>query len=136
MRVIGDRVNVKGFWLAAISIVLVSAAQLLMKFGTMSLTDLNDIEFSLSGLHLLLNPAVILPITAAGILYFLSVFSWVKTLGHLPLSVAYPLLSLSYPLVHFGAVMSASLAETPSVQRSIGLALIILGVAVASRNTK
>lgn len=136
MLVSDNRVNAKGFWLAAISIVLVSAAQLLMKFGTMNIADLNVIDISLSSVYLLLNPAVIMPIAAAGILYVLSVFSWVKTLGHLPLSVAYPLLSLSYPLVHFCAVLSGALAETPSLQRSIGLALIILGVGVASRNPK
>lgn len=57
--------------------------------------------------------------------YLIAVMLWVRVLRDLPLSRAYPLLSLSYPLVYCGAVVW--LDESLSLQRTLGTALVSVG---------
>jgi len=61
--------------------------------------------------------------------YLVAVLLWVRVLRDLPLSRAYPLLSLSYPLVYCGAVVW--LGESLSLQRTVGTALVSLGALLA-----
>ncbi len=64
--------------------------------------------------------------------YGLSVIVWVIGLSRVPVSQAYPLLSLGYVLTALGAW--ALLGETLSVQRITGIAVIIAGVVLISRS--
>ena len=64
--------------------------------------------------------------------YGLSLLVWIKALGQLPLSVAYPLLSVSYVLVYLAATNLPGLDEVASWQRSGGVAFIVLGVALVT----
>jgi len=64
--------------------------------------------------------------------YGLSVIVWVIGLSRVPVSQAYPLLSLGYVLTALGAW--ALLGETLSVQRMTGIAVIIAGVVLISRS--
>ena len=64
--------------------------------------------------------------------YGLSVIVWVIGLSRVPVSQAYPLLSLGYVLTALGAW--ALLGETLSVQRIFGIAVIIGGVFLVSRS--
>lgn len=64
--------------------------------------------------------------------YGLSVIVWVIGLSRVPVSQAYPLLSLGYVLTALGAW--AMLGETLSVQRISGIAVIIVGVYLVSRS--
>ncbi len=64
--------------------------------------------------------------------YGLSVIVWVIGLSRVPVSQAYPLLSLGYVLTALGAW--AMLGETLSMQRIAGIAVIIVGVYLVSRS--
>lgn len=64
--------------------------------------------------------------------YGLSVVIWIVGLSRVPVSQAYPLLSLGY-------VLNLGLAwwlfgEVPSVQRVLGVGVIILGVVLVARS--
>ena len=66
---------------------------------------------------------------AAGILaYLCSMMIWVYCLKNTKLSVAYPLLSLSYVLVYIGAALWPTINEAMTLQKTVGIALILFGV--------
>lgn len=119
----------KGLAFAAASVLLVSVAQLALKFGVGHIA-----ADALHTWHLLpaalATPMVLLPLAAGMACYGASVFFWLAALGRLPLNLAYPLLSLSYPLVYLGAVLLPFFNETVNVQRLAGIGLIMLGVAL------
>ncbi len=61
--------------------------------------------------------------------YLVAVLLWVAVLRQVPLSRAYPLLSLSYPLVYIGAVVW--LGEAMSPLRTLGTSLVTVGAMLA-----
>lgn len=69
---------------------------------------------------------------AALLAYGLSVIVWVIGLSRVPVSQAYPLLSLGYVLTALGSW--AMLGEVLSVQRNVGIAVIIVGVILVTRS--
>jgi undecaprenyl phosphate-alpha-L-ara4N flippase subunit ArnF len=76
---------------------------------------------------------MVLPIAAAAVLlglaaYAFSMLSWFNALRFLPLSRAYPLLSLSYVLVWGLAVAMPIFPDTFSTGKLMAIALIIVGV--------
>jgi undecaprenyl phosphate-alpha-L-ara4N flippase subunit ArnF len=114
--------------LAGASIVLTAAGQLGMKAGMRALADLDTPP----GLENVLFTQVTLW-TAAGLCcYCLSMLAWLTVLSRYPLSLMYPLLSLSYVLVYLGATHWSMLMEPASMTRSVGTVLIALGVAMVS----
>ena len=64
--------------------------------------------------------------------YGFSVIAWVIGLSRVPVSQAYPLLSLGYVLTALGAW--AMLGETLSLQRIAGIAVVIAGVFLIARS--
>jgi undecaprenyl phosphate-alpha-L-ara4N flippase subunit ArnF len=60
--------------------------------------------------------------------YALSMLSWLAALRDLPLGRAYSLLSISYALVYLLAASLPLFNETFSLSKTIGVALVILGV--------
>ncbi|MFL5252640.1 MAG: small multi-drug resistant family protein [Rhodopila sp.] len=114
-----------GIWLLALgSIGLSAVAQLLMKIG------MTAVRTGASGgsadmlLAAVLNPYVIGGLGAYG----LSAVLWLLVLSRLPLSLAYPLVSLGFIVV---VVLSALILHEPvSVVRLAGVALIVGGVVV------
>lgn len=124
-----------GMMLVGISVVLVSIAQLLLKFGAVHATLLHDI----AALAELFNAPIVLtlalPIALGLLCYMTSMFVWLRALGELPLSVAYPLLSLSYPLVYIAALLLPEFNETLSTSRIAGLLLTIVGIALLAPHT-
>ena len=68
--------------------------------------------------------------------YLLSMLLWIRVLMRLPLSVAYPLLSISYVLVYLVATSWSFWGETASTARSAGIGLILLGVILVSLPAK
>ena len=62
--------------------------------------------------------------------YAVSMGCWIFALKQLPLSIAYPLLSLSYVLVYLGAVYLPGLQESVSVIKNIGILCILAGLAL------
>lgn len=114
----------KGYgWIAA-SVLLVSAAQLMMRWAMPQLPDLSR-PISSGNLPALL-PALLLVVGLAA--YGLSMLCWIRALHCFPLSRIYPLLSLSYVLVWLAAVSLPFFHEPFSWRGLAGIAVIILGV--------
>lgn len=119
------------------SVLLVSFAQLILKFGMLSLPGEPSLETYFKLITIEYFTAALLPILVGLICYLISMVAWMKALTALPLSLAYPLLSVSYILVYLGAVYFPSLHETTSPHRLLGIILIVVGVVfVASPNIK
>lgn len=72
------------------------------------------------------------PLFGAGfVLLFLSALVWFRIITYEPLSTAYPLMiGLIFVMVNIGAVIV--FRESMSVGKAIGLAVILLGIAIAS----
>lgn len=124
-----------GLIFVATSVILVSVAQLLLKLGASHGLTLHE----LSTLSTLLNPHWLrhtaLPIAIGLAFYLASMLVWLRALGELPLSVAYPLLSLSYPLVYLAALLLPGFHETLSTTRVLGLLLASAGIALLAPRT-
>ena len=80
------------------------------------------------GLELLSVP----PLWYALIAYGLSVIVWLVGLSRVPVSQAYPLLSLGY-VINIGLAWWL-LGEVPNVQRVAGIAVIVAGVILVTRS--
>jgi multidrug transporter EmrE-like cation transporter len=65
------------------------------------------------------------------VLYGLSAVTWLWVLSKVPLSYAYPILALSFPIVV--ALSAFTFSETISLVQAGGLALIIIGVSMLAR---
>ncbi len=116
--------RVQGFALALGSVALVSAAQLGMRWSMTRLplpTEWLSAQIDLGALGV-----VMLAISA----YALSMLCWLGALKHLPLGRAYSLLSISYALVYLLAACLPVFDEHFSVSKTLGVALVILGVLV------
>ncbi|MHC8381195.1 4-amino-4-deoxy-L-arabinose-phosphoundecaprenol flippase subunit ArnF [Pseudomonas sp. LB3P14] len=112
----------RGITFALGSVVLVSAAQLGMRW---SMSRLPPPEHWLSASVDLSAVAVVLTAILA---YALSMLCWLAALRDLPLGRAYSLLSISYALVYLLAASLPLFNETFSLSKSLGVALVILGV--------
>lgn len=116
------------------SIVLSAAAQLLMKAGMLELegVDMARVLESvpMATAHLLFTAVWVL---AGLVCYVISMLSWLAALTKYELSLAYPLLSISYVLVYIGAVLWPRLHESVSVSKSISILFILVGVFLVTR---
>ena len=111
------------------SIVLSTAGQLCMKVGMDSL-HLTLADAATLG-AMIFNGSVAW--TVAGLTaYVCSLALWLVVLMRFPLSLAYPMLSISYVLVYVGAVFWPRLAEPATPLRTLGTLLIVAGVACVS----
>jgi drug/metabolite transporter (DMT)-like permease len=93
--------------------------------GPLVATDATVME---RGLKLLAVPSLWYALTAYGV----SVIVWIVGLSRVPVSQAYPLLSLGY-------VLNIGLAwwlfgEIPNAQRVLGVAVIVFGVVLVARS--
>lgn len=113
------------------SILASAAAQLLLKIGVLLSPD--AFHPAGQGMHLSLDPDDypglwwILGGLAA---YGVSLLAWLNVLARIPLSFAYPLLSISYVLVYIGAIASPLLAEDLTAMRAMGVMLVAFGAAI------
>lgn len=129
----GLKPSPNSFVMALMSVLLISVAQLSMKWGMASLNqlwpDLLTLWHGEQASQLLSVSAGPLLAVAAGLAcYGLSMVCWVIALKQLPLSIAYPLLSLSYVLVYIGAVCLPWLDEAFTWMKGIGILLILIGL--------
>ena len=118
----------KGFALALGSVGLVSAAQLGMRWSMTRLPLPSDwlAAFNSGAIDLGALGVVSLAIIA----YALSMLCWLGALKDLPLGRAYSLLSISYALVYLLAASLPLFNEHFSLAKTLGVALVILGVLV------
>jgi len=61
-----------------------------------------------------------------------SMIAWVPALSRIDVSVAYPVLALSYVLVYACAIHLPWLHETPSPLKLAGIAIILVGVVLVA----
>lgn len=112
----------RGLTFALGSVLLVSVAQLGMRW---SMTRLPSPEHWLSTP---VDPTAVVVVLTAILAYGLSMLSWLAALRDVPLARAYSLLSISYVLVYLLAAALPAFNEDFSLFKSLGVALVILGV--------
>jgi len=113
------------FAYAAVSVLLVSVAQLAMRWGMMQLPPISEALATPSSIaHAPGSYAVLTGLTCYGV----SMVCWVAALRSLPLRVAYPLLSVSYVIVYLAAGLIPAFAEHLNATRSLGVLLIVCGI--------
>lgn len=115
-----------GLLLVCCSVLLVSAAQLLLKIAVARFHGVHDVNIIVAQIPI----EILMPLSGGLFCYTISVLIWQRALGELPLSIAYPLLSLSYPLVYLAALWLPGFTETINPQRIGGLLCILIGIAL------
>lgn len=116
----------KGYLWGGASVLLVSAAQLLMKWAMIQLPPLNAPAVWLQSVMLLSLP--VLALLSGLLAYATSMLCWFMALRSLPLSRAYPLLSLSYILVWAAALLLPGFHDRFHWLQLPGMLAIVLGL--------
>jgi len=124
----------KGYAWALCSIILVTLAQLLMKWGMQHLPLLGLADLSPSLVFAYPIPLLAVAGGIAG--YALSMLCWFCALLYLPLSLAYPLLSISYALGYAAAVFLPAFNESATVLKTLGVGFILFGVWLINKGHK
>ena len=117
------------FILIFVGVMLNAAAQILMKAGT---NAVGHFEFSMENvLPIGLKLATEWHIATALFCYALSVVVWILAMSRVPVSIAFPMLSMAYVV---NAVAAWYLLGEPfSSIKLVGMGVIILGVIIISR---
>ena len=117
------------FALIFIGVMLNAAAQILMKAGT---NAIGYFEFSRDNiLPIGWKLATEWHIAAALFCYVLSVVIWILALSRVPVSIAFPMLSMAYVVNAIAAWYLLGEAFNPT--KLIGMGVIMLGVLIISR---
>ena len=117
------------FSLIFIGVMLNAAAQILMKTGT---NAVGHFEFSMENiLPIGLKLATEWHIVGALFCYALSVVVWILALSRVPVSIAFPMLSMAYVVNAVAAWYLLDEAFNPT--KMVGIGVIILGVVIISR---
>jgi undecaprenyl phosphate-alpha-L-ara4N flippase subunit ArnF len=112
----------RGLAFALGSVLLGSAAQLGMRWSMTRLPSPDQM------LDAPIDPSAVVVVLLAILAYALSMLSWLAALRDVPLGRAYSLLSISYALVYLLAAALPAFNEDFSLFKSLGVALVILGV--------
>jgi multidrug transporter EmrE-like cation transporter len=117
------------FALILTGVMLNAAAQLLLKAGT---NAVGQFEFSAANLIPVGWRLATEPHIAGGLAcYVISVVVWIMGLSRVPVSVAYPMLSLGYVVNALAAWYL--FGEVISAQKVAGISVIIIGVWLVAR---
>jgi multidrug transporter EmrE-like cation transporter len=110
-------------------VLLNAIAQLLLKAGASTVGAIG----SLGGLRAAAPALALHPGVIGGLLcYAVSVVVWIVALSRVDVSIAYPMLSVGYVL---NALLAMWLfGETVSLQRWLGIGVIIVGVILVARS--
>lgn len=113
----------------ALTVLLTVYGQIVIKWQVLEAGALpTDVQGKFAFIaHLLTNIWVLSGLAAA----LLASICWMLAMSKLPLSHAYPFVSLSFVLVLF--LSYATFSEPLSVPKLLGVALIVLGVVVSSQ---
>ena len=110
------------------SIALATTAQLLLKAGMTKVGAITDVAAAGGAIALVLRVVSTWQVVAGLALFGLSAIFWLVTLSRVPLSTAYPVVSLSYVLIlAFSALV---LHERPTPAVWVGAVLIMCGIAL------
>ena len=107
------------FSLILVGVFLNAAAQLLLKAGTNAMP---------LGLRLAIEPHILAGLAC----YVVSVVVWIVALSRVPVSIAYPMLSIGYVVNAVAAWYLFGEAVTP--MRMAGIGIIVLGVFIVARS--
>lgn len=121
--------NLISFICILIGVSLNACAQLLLKAGVNAVG-----HFNLTAANILpvgFRIATQLPIIGGLTCYVLSVVVWIVGLSRVDVSIAYPMLSLGYVVNAFAAWYL--FGEALSMQRLVGIGIILVGVVVLAR---
>ncbi len=122
--------NSVSFALLMLGVLLNASAQLLLKAGT---NAVGHFEFTTAnilpvGMKLAFQPHILGGVTC----YVVSLVVWIMGLSRVPVSIAYPMLSVGYVL---NAVAAWYLfGESFTAQKLIGIGFIIAGVFLVARS--
>lgn len=122
--------NLVSFSLILTGVLLNAAAQLLLKAGT---TRVGHFEFSTAnilpvGMQFATQPHIMGGLAC----YAVSVVVWIMALSRVPVSVAYPMLSIGYVVNAFAAWWL--FGESLAMQKLVGIGFIIIGVWLVARS--
>ena len=118
------------FSLLVTGVLLNAGAQLLLKAGT---NRIGEFAFSMDnvlpiGARIASSP----PILAGLACYVVSVVVWILALSRVPVSVAYPMLSIGYVVNALAAWWL--FGETLGAQKMVGIGFIVVGVFLVARS--
>jgi len=127
-------VNPASLALILLGVFLNATAQLLLKSGVNNVTAaVGTFSYSLENVWPIgVRLATQWPIIGGLACYVVSVVVWILGLSRVDVSIAYPLLSLGYVVNAIGAWWL--FGEALSVQRIVGIGIIIVGVYVLARS--
>ena len=122
--------NAVSFSLILVGVLLNAAAQLLLKAGT---NAIGHFDFQLGnilpiGLKVAMQPYIIGGLGC----YVISVVIWILALSRVPVSVAYPMLSIGYVVNAF--IAWQWFGEALAAQKLVGIGFIIVGVFLVARS--
>ena len=122
--------NLTSFGLVLTGVLLNAAAQLFLKAGT---TRVGSFDFSAENIIPIgLKLAAQWPISAGLGCYAISVVVWIMALSRVPVSIAYPMLSIGYIINAIAAYYLFD--ESVNAQKIIGIGFICLGVYLVARS--
>ncbi|WP_409021168.1 EamA family transporter [Caballeronia sp. LZ032] len=121
--------NLISFICIIIGVSLNACAQLLLKAGVNAVGHFDFTPANIVPVGLKI--ATQLPIIGGLSCYVLSVVVWIVGLSRVDVSIAYPMLSLGYVVNAFAAWYL--FGEVLSMQRLIGIGIILVGVVVLAR---
>jgi len=117
------------FMLIFAGVMLNAAAQILMKSGT---NAIGHFEFSMANVMPIgWKLATEWHIVTAMFCYGISVVVWILALSRVPVSIAFPMLSMAYVVNAVAA--KYLLGEDFNVTKLVGMGVIIIGVIIISR---
>lgn len=123
-------VNAISFSLVLVGVLLNAAAQLCLKAGT---NAVGQFDFSAENILPISLKLAFQPFILSGLAcYVISVVVWIMALSRVPVSIAYPLLSIGY-------VVNALIAwhwmgEALTAQKMLGIGFIVIGVVLVARS--
>lgn len=116
----------RGYFYVGMSIILVTLAQLSMKWG---MSHLPALDLRALSLVFWIDAKIACLFVFGGVCaYLLSMLCWLQALTIVPLNRAYPLLSMSYVLVYMASISLPWFHEFFSLSQCIGVVLITAGV--------
>lgn len=118
------------FSLVMAGVLLNAAAQLLLKAGT---TRVGEFAFTLDNLAPVGWRLATSPYIAGGLAcYVVSVAVWILALSRVPVSIAYPMLSVGYIVNALAAWYL--FGESLTMQKLVGIGFIVVGVYLVARS--
>lgn len=118
------------FSLVLSGVLLNAAAQLLLKAGT---NRVGDFAFTLENVAPIGAKIATSPFILGGLAcYVASVVVWILALSRVPVSVAYPMLSIGYVVNAVAAWML--FGESLGAQKLVGIGFIVVGVWLVARS--